>query len=83
MANRLPRDEEAAAIAVKFVKNLMQQTETDSNPDHWQVMKGKVAELEPIADAILGQKTWMILDDCAYLVPGADRLPLKEVLCSQ
>jgi len=61
---------------------LMQQTEMDSDGDHWRVMKDKVAQLDPIADAILGQKTWMILDDSMYLVPGSGRLPLKEVLCN-
>ena len=79
MQNHLPKDEEAAALAVLFVRNLMQQTEGDSNPDHWQVMKEKVAQLEPIAYALLATKTWMILDDCAYLVPGSDRLPLMAV----
>ena len=79
--NHLPKDEEAAALAVLFVKNLMEQTEIDSNPDHWQVMKEKVAQLEPIAQALLATKTWMILDDSAYLVPGSDRLPLKEIPC--
>jgi len=80
-SNRLPKDEEAAALAVKFVKLLMQQTETDSDGDHWRVMKAKVAELDPIADALLGHRTWMILDDSAYLRPGSGRLPLNEVLC--
>jgi TRAP-type mannitol/chloroaromatic compound transport system substrate-binding protein len=79
--NHLPKDEEAAALAVKFVKLLMQQTETDSDTDHWRVLKDKVAQLEPIADAILGQKTEMILDDLEYLVPDSDRLPLKEAVC--
>ncbi len=77
--NRLPKDEEAAALAVKWVKLLIQQTENDSDGDHWRVMKAKVAQLEPIADAILGQRTWMILDDCTYLVPGSGRLPLEVV----
>jgi hypothetical protein len=77
--NRLPKDEEAAALAVKWVKLLIQQTETDSNPDHWHVLKAKVAQLDSIADSILGHRTWMILDDCAYLVPGSGHLPLEAV----
>ena len=77
--NRLPKDEEAAALAVIFCKHLMQQTETDSDPDHWRVMKDKVEQLMPAAQAILANKTWMILDDCTYLVPGSDCLPLAVV----
>jgi hypothetical protein len=77
--NHLPPDEESAALAVKWVKLLIQQTETDSDTDHWRVFKDKVAQLEPIADAILGHRTWMILDDCTYLVPGSGRLPLEVV----
>jgi len=60
--NHLPPDEEAAALAVKWVKLLIQQTELDSDTDHWRALKDKVAQLEPIADAILGHRTWMILD---------------------
>jgi hypothetical protein len=75
--NLLPAHEEAAALAVKFVKLLIQQVQTDSDTDHWRVLKDKVAQLDPIADAILGQGTWMILDDCMYLVPGSGRLPVR------
>jgi len=78
-SNRLPKDEEAAALGVKFVKLLMQQVETDSDPDHWRVLKDRVAQLDVISDAILGQRTWLILDDSEYLVPRSDRLPLEVV----
>jgi hypothetical protein len=75
--NRLPRDEEAAALSIKLIKLLIQQIETDSDPDHWRVLKYRVAELDRLSDAILGWKSWMILDDCAYLIPGSGRLSLK------
>jgi hypothetical protein len=66
--NLLHPREEAAALAVFFVKSLMCETEGDSNPDHWQVMKDKVARLERIAQAVIGTNTCFILDDSAYLI---------------
>jgi hypothetical protein len=57
----------------------MQQVQTDSDPDHWRLLKDRVAQLDVISDAILGQQTYMILDDSAYLVPNSDRLPLEVV----
>jgi hypothetical protein len=77
--NRLPENEEAAALAVKFVKLLMRQTETDSDGDHWRVLKDKVAKLDVVADAVLGWKTWMLLDDSLYLVPGSGRPHLEAI----
>lgn len=71
--------EEAAALAVFFTKSLMCETESDSNPDHWQVLKEKVARLELIAQALLGTNACMILDDFRYLVEGSGRLPLEVV----
>jgi len=53
-SNRLPRDEEAAALDVKFVKLFISQAELDSCGDPLKALKRKLAELDPIADAILG-----------------------------
>jgi hypothetical protein len=72
-------DEElAAAYAVKWLKMFIRQTETDSDGDHWKVLKAKLAEFDAVADAILGAKTWDVLDKCEYLATGD--LPLQEVM---
>jgi hypothetical protein len=72
--------EVAAALAVKWLKMLVKQTERDSTGDPWRVLNKKLAEFDPIADAILGVQTWDILDRSEYLATGG--LPLKEVLCT-